>query len=97
MSEDFIIDPRNEDIFLNFIPYILFEESNKLLESIPSDEEVKKAVFSFEGNKALGLDGFPIFFFQYFWEYVGKDVTATKEFFSSPDTCLKSLTPLLLF
>lgn len=28
-----------------------------------SDDEIKRAVWDLERNKALGLDGFPIFFF----------------------------------
>lgn len=38
-------------------------ETNRKLVCIPSVEEVRGVVFSFEGNKALGPDGFPMFFF----------------------------------
>lgn len=51
---------------------------------IPMEEEIRSIVFSFEGNKVSGLDGFPMFFFQSFWDIIAKDVVeATKEFFGS--------------
>ena len=38
-----------------------------------SDEEVRKAVFQMEHNKALGPDGFPAEFFQNFWDVIKLD------------------------
>lgn len=57
---------------------------NRKLVCIPLADEIRSVIFSFEGNKALGPDGFPMFFFQFFWEIISKDVVAdTKEFFTS--------------
>lgn len=55
-----------------------------MLTDIPTSEEIKKVVFSFEGSKALGPNGFPLLFFQWFWDIVGEDVEkAVKDFFCS--------------
>jgi hypothetical protein len=37
-------------------------------------EEIKKALFSMEKNKAAGPDGYPIEFFQYYWEFIKEDI-----------------------
>jgi hypothetical protein len=49
------------------IPHVSMEE-NGLLTATYSEEEVKKAVFQMEHNKAPGLDGFPAEFYQIFWD-----------------------------
>jgi hypothetical protein len=49
------------------IPHVSMEE-NGLLTATYSEEEVKKAVFQMEHNKAPGLDGFPTEFYQIFWD-----------------------------
>ena len=54
------------------------------LTSIPSNVEIYKATFSFEGDKAPIPDGFPLFFFHKYWHIVGLDVcNGVKEFFGS--------------
>jgi hypothetical protein len=47
------------------IPQVTAEENDILLKSF-SEEEVKKAVFQMEHNKAPGPDGFPAEFYQVF-------------------------------
>lgn len=37
---------------------------------------IKETVFSFDGNKALGQDGFSFFFFQRFWNIILVDLLA---------------------
>lgn len=44
-----------------------------ILEYPFSFEEIKKAVFELRGDKAPGLDGFPIHFFKQFWETIKAD------------------------
>lgn len=39
-----------------------------------TEEEVKKALFSMESNKALGPDNIPVEFYKHCWEFVKKDL-----------------------
>jgi hypothetical protein len=55
------------------IPQVSMEE-NDLLTSPCSEEEVKKAIFQMEHNKAPGLDGFPAEFYQSFWDTIKMDL-----------------------
>lgn len=52
---------------------IMLSDNNMLMERV-SDEEVRKAVFAMGGYKAPGPDGFPLLFFQEYWDIVGTDV-----------------------
>jgi hypothetical protein len=61
------------------IPQVSTEE-NGLLTAPYSGEEVKKAVFQMEHNKAPGPDGFPAEFYQKIWEVIKFDLL---ELFSS--------------
>ncbi|XP_057862711.1 uncharacterized protein LOC131071031 [Cryptomeria japonica] len=66
LSTDHGLNGQFHNTIIEFIPPIIGKEQNKDLVAIPSEEEVGKAVFSFDGNKALGPNGFPLFFFQTF-------------------------------
>ncbi|XP_057846007.1 uncharacterized protein LOC131055558 [Cryptomeria japonica] len=66
LSVDCSLDGHSQSAILENIPSTINEDQNKALVAIPSVEEVKKAVFSFDGNKALSSDGFSLFFFQTF-------------------------------
>ena len=64
------------------IPVIQFEDDmvNRIseqeansLEVIPSEEEIKKAVWDCESSKALGPNGFNFNFIKKCWNYVGMD------------------------
>ena len=82
MTVDPNINPENQTDLLKVIPPLVTKGQNKLLGSIPKDDEIFKAVCSLGGDKALGPNGFPMFFFQKLWKLVGKDVCdAMKEFF----------------
>lgn len=49
--------------------------TNPDLLTIPFDiDEIKKAVFQLGGDKAPGPDGFPISFYQTFWDVVKNDI-----------------------
>lgn len=73
-----------QDHLSEAIPRLVKEEDNKMLTIIPSREEIKSVVFSFEGDKAPMPDGFPMFLFQWFWDIVAKNVVDdVKEFFGS--------------
>ena len=69
MHNDFSLqEERREDI-----PQISHLE-NEILCALFSEQEVKKAVFEMEHNKALGLDGFLAEFYQFFWETIKGDL-----------------------
>ena len=50
------------------------EDENEGLTAPFSEEEVKLATFDMEHNKAPGPDGFPVEFYQFFWEVVKLDL-----------------------
>jgi hypothetical protein len=54
------------------IPQVSMEEG--LLTAPCLDEEVKKAVFQMEHNKALGPNSFPSEFYQSFWDTIKMDL-----------------------
>ena len=84
MTSNSNIDPTNQDELLKFIASLITKEQNKMLGSIPKEEEFFNIFFSLGGDKSLGLDGFPMFFFQKEWKLVGKDVCdVVKEFFGA--------------
>ena len=58
------LDLDKQDSFLHCIPSCVSTDQNSFLTSIPSNVEISQVVFSFEDDKALGLDGFLLFFFQ---------------------------------
>lgn len=64
----------NQNLFLQAIPPTLTDEDNKYLSRIPSSQEIKKVMFSFQGDKSPSPDGFPMFFFQSFQHIVETDI-----------------------
>jgi hypothetical protein len=66
------------------IPNLISEEVNSLLTMLPSNDEIKSAVFALNKDSAPGPDGFGAFFFQHYWDIVQVDVfNAVLEFFIS--------------
>jgi hypothetical protein len=57
------------------IPPVSVEENNLLMTKHP-EEEVRKAIFQMEHNKALGPNGFPAEFYQIFWDTIKVDLLA---------------------
>ncbi|XP_026398910.1 uncharacterized protein LOC113294749 [Papaver somniferum] len=62
-----------EDELFEAIQKILNEDDNTYLDAVPSQEEIKKAVFGMDANSAPGPDGFPGFFYKFAWNVVGKE------------------------
>ena len=55
-----------------------------MLREIPKAQEVKKTLFSLPIDKSPGLDGFPTFFFQIYWEVFMEDVVKfVQQFFGA--------------
>jgi hypothetical protein len=63
------------------IPQVSIEE-NGLLTAPYSKEEVKKAVFQMEHNKAPGPDGFAAEFYQSFWNTIKMDLLHISVFYT---------------
>ncbi|CAN6572428.1 unnamed protein product [Malus baccata var. baccata] len=60
------------------------DSENDLLSALPTDEEIKEAVFSLSASSAPGPDGFPGFFYHHCWDIVSFDVIQfVKQFFQS--------------
>jgi hypothetical protein len=66
---NFLMDESRTDD----IPQVSIEENN-LLTAEYSEEEVRKAIFQMEHNKAPGPDGFPAEFYQIFWDTIKGDL-----------------------
>ncbi|MCH90331.1 RNA-directed DNA polymerase (Reverse transcriptase), partial [Trifolium medium] len=65
------------------IPNLLNDGINNLLTILPSELEIKNAVFSMNKDEAPGPDGFGAFFFQTYWDIIKIDVVnAVLEFFN---------------
>ena len=52
------------------------DDENAFLTAPFTEEEVRKAVFQMEHNKALGPDGFPAEFYQNFWDTIKPEMLA---------------------
>ncbi|GJS23318.1 RNA-directed DNA polymerase, eukaryota, reverse transcriptase zinc-binding domain protein [Tanacetum coccineum] len=62
---------------------VSIEEANQMTKDV-IDEEIKKALFDIDDNKAPGLDGFTSKFYKKAWDIVKDDFyNAIKEFFNS--------------
>ena len=59
-------------------------EMNRTLIAVPTDNEIKMAVFSISVDKAPGPDGFSAGFYQSFWDIIWPDVSDDiRSFFNS--------------
>lgn len=88
-----------EDARSLFIKKLDMDKAVDLIKPV-TDDEIKKAIFSIDDNKASGPDGFTSKFFKAAWNVIGKDTcSAIKEFFTSGkllgefNTTLISLVP----
>ncbi|XP_024636247.1 uncharacterized protein [Medicago truncatula] len=65
------------------IPNLVTDSINTMLTMLPSQLEIKNAVFDLNKEGASGPDGFGAFFYQTYWDIVSIDVTnAVLEFFT---------------
>jgi hypothetical protein len=69
----------------------LDEEEAAWLERLVDKEEIFNVVMGFNGDKALGPDGFPLSFFQHCWHIVKHDILAVTHEFHMHNQYEKSL------
>lgn len=73
------VDELVEEVIPNAISY----NTNSMLTMIPTNEEIKNAVFALNKDGAPGPDGFGAIFYQSFWSIISNDVcNAVIEFFT---------------
>ncbi|XP_060170338.1 uncharacterized protein LOC132601254 [Lycium barbarum] len=60
---------------LRHCPSMISEEDNTMLQELPSEQEIKDAIFSIDPNSCAGPDGFNGHFFQFSWDIINKEVT----------------------
>lgn len=73
-SKDSNLARVEEDLVLDCIPSLVTPEMNEALIKPITLAEIELVVFGMKKGKAPGPDGFPIEFFQAFWEIVKMDL-----------------------
>ncbi|CAA7037370.1 unnamed protein product [Microthlaspi erraticum] len=77
-------NPSNYEEALKYIAPKVTQEINTELTTIPSDMEIKEAIFSINSDKAPGPDGMTSLFYQRFWKTTSTDITkAVRDFFET--------------
>ncbi|GKA39447.1 hypothetical protein Tco_0731998, partial [Tanacetum coccineum] len=62
---------------------VSMEVAGKMIVKV-TDEEIKRALFDIDSNKAAGPNGFTTYFFKKAWNIIGKDIfLAVKDFFKN--------------
>jgi hypothetical protein len=79
-----------EESQISDIPQVSQEE-NEILTREFTESEVREAMFQMEHNKAPGPEGFPVEFYQVFWEVIKDDLLALFSEFHREDLNLFSL------
>jgi hypothetical protein len=63
---------------------LITEDDNAMLCLVPSEEEIKEAVFSLGSNKSPATNGMLTLFYKHFWNTISRDVvTVVESFFQS--------------
>ncbi|XP_042477770.1 uncharacterized protein LOC122059150 [Macadamia integrifolia] len=76
------VDLEDHPQIFNCIPRILQNSDQVMLDAIPSEEEIKRAVWDLDPDISLGPDGFTGAFFRKCWDIIHDDVyRAVKGFF----------------
>ncbi|XP_059311009.1 uncharacterized protein LOC132062452 [Lycium ferocissimum] len=74
-SAQFTKDENPTDFeILDHIPQMIFEEQSTSFGEIPSEDEVKRVVFSLNGESAPGPNSFTGIFYQSCWEIIIEDI-----------------------
>ena len=67
------VEGCSEEILTELLPCLLEEASQDLIRPITSIE-IKNSMFSIDGEKAPGPDGFTSHFFKVAWPIIGREV-----------------------
>ncbi|XP_026435849.1 uncharacterized protein LOC113333641 [Papaver somniferum] len=62
------------DTILSATPQVINDDDNALLESIPSREEIRNAVFELNQDGSSGPDGFTGIFYRFAWDIIQEDL-----------------------
>lgn len=83
-SEDSPLANNEENIILSCIPSLITQEMNDYLMRSISLEELEEVVFGMPKGKAPSPDGYPVEFFQEFWDIINHDILeVVKESYSN--------------
>lgn len=84
--------PIPEDIIFSYVS----DEDNRNLEEPFSETEIKDAVWSCDGRKSVGPDGYTFDFLKNIWEVIKGDVFCFVKYFHSKTTLTKASTASFL-
>ena len=73
------------------MPTVISVEENEELVWMVIEEEVHRAMFSMKAYKSYGLDGYPLAFFQLFWELIKMDLLRVAHDFFKNGKLIKQL------
>uniref|UniRef100_A0A0V0IZZ6 Putative ovule protein n=1 Tax=Solanum chacoense TaxID=4108 RepID=A0A0V0IZZ6_SOLCH len=92
-QQQFTGNYRTEETpIMRYVQKSVTDDDNCSLNAHPTKDEIKKAVFSLNGDSASGPDGFTGHFYQVCWDIVGDDVVKVVDAFFSGATLPKSNT-----
>ncbi|XP_026458909.1 uncharacterized protein LOC113359504 [Papaver somniferum] len=69
-----------DEILFECIPNVITREENMIINSIPSEEEIKAAVFELNPESAPWPDGFAGWFYRHSWIVIGHDFIKAVQF-----------------
>ena len=96
LSWDPLLSKVDQEDIVSCIPQIFQQHHNVQLWAIPSDFEVKDALFSLSADKSSSPNGFPTFFFQMYWPIIMKDVVKEVQEFFGAKSILKEINSTFL-
>ncbi|XP_026428320.1 uncharacterized protein LOC113324214 [Papaver somniferum] len=69
------------ELLLDVIPQLITEEDQNMLDSVPSSDEIKKAVWEMNADGAPGPDSYSGIFYNSCWEIINKDFVEAIQYF----------------
>ncbi|XP_019425141.1 PREDICTED: uncharacterized protein LOC109334024 [Lupinus angustifolius] len=76
-------DTSPNNLIHDVVPSLVTDDDNEMVTKMPSNDEIKSAVFAMNGDGAPGPDGFSGCFYQHFWDIVHHEVcSSVNQFFT---------------